>query len=341
MDTSKTLLLISVDYELFFGQSTGSSENCLIKPTEALVEILDKHQVKLSLFVDAGYLIKLNQYRTEHPHLADEYLKIKNQLLNLSKRGHDIQLHIHPHWHDSTYDNADGWKMDTHRYRLQDFSDKDIENIVKSYRDILLECTTSDIFAYRAGGWCLQPFAKIATHLKNNDIWLDSTVFKGGYSSDELRAFDFRNHPESATWHFDTDPLVSNPQGDFLEIPISSMKTSPFFYWKLAATKLLNKGMFQHFGDGKAMLANKQYYRDRLVKGSFGPVMIDGVKASQLDQALNEHKKNNPKNAVFNVMGHPKSISEYSLKKLDAFLEKQNHLKSITYQHFLSHRTEQ
>jgi len=329
--TDNNKLLISLDYELFFGKQTGSIENCLLKPTEALINLLNPYNIKLSLFVDAGFLHQLEKYAQKFPKLLNEKNKIQEQLLRLSKQGHDIQLHIHPHWQDSYYDGT-AWIIDTKRYRLHDFSVQEQQAIVADYKRTLTSYTTQPIFAFRAGGWCLQPFKEISHALKDNGIWLDSTLFNDGFSDDPTRWFNFQDMPQHSQWNFNADPLTKQDNGHFCELPISAVKTYPLFFWKLALLKLFSKSKFASFGDGNAMVASKSYYLQRLTKTTYGPVMIDGVKAGQLQHAYTQHKKQNKRNHIFNVMGHPKSLSPYSLQQLKAFLHKNPQLISVTYQ---------
>ena len=327
----KTDYLISLDYELFFGKNPGSVEHCMLYPTKQLLSVLNKHNSKVCLFVDAGFLLKLKEYSTVFPELGSQYKQIKEQLLALSQDGHDIQLHIHPHWFDSTY-NDSGWTINTQRYRLHDFSNAEINEIVRSYKAELESCSHQPIFAYRAGGWCLQPFDKIKEALTNNGIWLDSTVFNKGFSSDPTRYFNFKSMPQLAHWRFSENPLHVDDSGAFVELPISAFKTSPLFFWKLAFHKKFSSQQFKSFGDGQAMVANKQYYIDRLTKSTYGPVMIDGAKAGQLQSALKVHLKENNNEGIFNIMGHPKSLAPYSLRKLDEFLQKNTFLQCKTFQ---------
>ncbi|MFT6985257.1 MAG: hypothetical protein ACJAT7_001065 [Psychromonas sp.] len=332
MENNQVQLLLSLDYEIFFGNNSGSVESCIIHPTKKLLELLDRHNYKVSLFVDAGFLVKLKQQSLEFPILKNQYDAIKEQLKSLSSQGHDIQLHIHPHWEDSYYD-GNGWVINTQRYRLHDFSPQEIDEIVASYKQELESCSEQPIFAFRAGGWCLQPFETIKQALQDNNIWLDSTVFSQGHSDDPTRWFDFNAMPNKAYWYFDDDPLTIDQDGCFTELPISATKTSPLFFWKLALRKKFSSHLFTPFGDGHAMLANRSYYIERLTKTTYGPVMIDGSKAGQLEKAFKEHLKLADKNSIFNVMGHPKSLSPYSLIKLERFIkEHHNELTSITYQ---------
>lgn len=160
MIEKKTKLLLSLDYELFFGAKSGSVDACLLKPTQALLRILQVHNVKLSLFVDAGFLCKLEEYSAHFPELLRAQKQIKKQLLSLCEQGHDIQLHIHPHWQDSYYDGKT-WVSNTQRYRLHDFSTEEQIELVRRYKSTLQTYSTKPIFCFleQEAGAC-NPFLK-------------------------------------------------------------------------------------------------------------------------------------------------------------------------------------
>ena len=104
----KPQILLSLDYELFFGAQTGTVDQCLLRPTEALAETVKKHGAHLSLFVDALYLQRLSAEARRYPRLQRDFDAICRQLESLKQDGHDIQLHIHPHWIDSHFDGDNG-----------------------------------------------------------------------------------------------------------------------------------------------------------------------------------------------------------------------------------------
>ena len=186
-------IYITLDYELFFGTKSGSVDNCIIKPTEALLKIVEPYDIKFVFFVDVGYLVKLEEHKEQYSELQDDYLKITSQIKYLAKKGHGIELHIHPHWEDSYYDGND-WAFDTSRYKLADFSSEKIERIVTKYTKSLTRISGQTPKAYRAGGWSAQPFKEIGKALKANDIYIDSTVFPGGYYESSAQYYDFRKY---------------------------------------------------------------------------------------------------------------------------------------------------
>ena len=172
-------IFLTFDYEIYFGENHGTVQKCIIEPTKELIRIADKYNVHFSFFVDCGFILKLDEFRKKYPVLEKDYEAVTTQVQELSEKGHDIQLHIHPHWEDSSFDGTK-WKIDTSRYKLADFEKGAIDGIVSKYKKVLTDLTGKKVFAYRAGGWCLQPFSHVKEAFKNHKISLDSTVYKDG-----------------------------------------------------------------------------------------------------------------------------------------------------------------
>lgn len=313
----------TLDYELFSGANAGTVENSIIKPTELLVKIADTYGAKLLFFVDTGYLEKLSNLKNIHPSIDKDYTAIAKQIEKLQQNGHDIQLHVHPHWEDCTYD-GNTWQMDTNRFRIHDFSDDVIEDIVRRQKKALTDLVGDTVFAYRAGGWCLQPFDKLKDILKKEGVWLDSTVYSDGYNSSETHFFDFRNAPKKDIWTFNDDPVKEVENGYFTEVPISTCKVSPLFYWKYLITKKLGTKQHQVYADGTAAggSSNSSIVK-MLTKSSNALVSVDGYRSSLLQKALNGFTHTS-KEGHFVIIGHPKALSPYSLKQYEKFL-KTNH----------------
>jgi len=162
-------IYLTLDYEIFFGPQHGTVENCIIKPTERILSICESHGVKINFFVDVGFLLAIKRYKKEFPELTSQYGLISKQLKNIAQKGHDLQLHIHPHWEDCIY-NKNGWQMNVERYRLNDFSDEDIRRIITEYKTEIEGFASNEVNTYRGGGWCIQPFDRIGKHLSDAGI---------------------------------------------------------------------------------------------------------------------------------------------------------------------------
>src|SRR3989338_5632646 len=66
---SAVRIYLSLDYELFFGNTSGSAEKCMLEPTRRLMAIAAKTGIRMTFFVDAGYLWKLQELASVHAEL--------------------------------------------------------------------------------------------------------------------------------------------------------------------------------------------------------------------------------------------------------------------------------
>ena len=102
---TKLSFIITADYEIF-GNGLGCVKKCMVEPTERMLEICDKYDATLTLFVDVCEYWAFKKaadevilYSEELPHIL-----IEQQLQDAIKRGHDVQLHFHPQWLDAKYE---------------------------------------------------------------------------------------------------------------------------------------------------------------------------------------------------------------------------------------------
>lgn len=309
-------IYITLDYEIYFGENHGTVEKCILYPTSELIRISEKHNVKFVFFVDSGFILKLQEYKQKFPQLEKDYEAITSQVKYLSETGHDIQLHIHPHWEDS-YFNGEKWIINVKRYKLSSFSEEEISDIFKRYKKVLTDLTNKKIVAFRAGGWCIQPFDKLKKAFVENEITLDSSVFRNGRFSSEEYAYDFSNSPDKDIYKFEDDVVIENTNGQFTELPISSIKNSPLFFWKLFLLGRKNPYLHKPLGDGRAMPA-PGYRKKLLTRFTYNPVSVDGYNANLLQKALNKLSSKKFEHMV--IIGHPKALSRYSIQKIEDFI---------------------
>lgn len=311
-------VLLTLDYEVFFGPRAGSVEKTMLEPTEALRTVAQRTGAKMCFFIDAGFLWRLRVASANSVALQKDYLAIRRQLDALLSEGHEIQLHVHPHWEDSSWKDGE-WHINIDRYKLHDFSQSEIAEILIRYHAELTNIAGAEnVFAFRAGGWVIQPFEKLSDALWNLGIRLDSTVYRGGFEGSSTHAYDFRVAPKLSRWRFDNDPTLPDPTGRFLEVPIASLKLSPLFYWKLAMAKKLGGGKHRQFGDGNAIPLGKSDLANKLLSPTYSVVSMDGYKASFLNTAYKQYLQQGMEDFV--VIGHPKALTPYSISTLESCL---------------------
>lgn len=320
MANNKIQIHISFDYELFFGKAAGSAEKCILEPTQKLIDLAKAHKVPFIFFVDAGYLMQLKN----HSHIKqcnEDFIRVSSQIKQLSLLGHEIALHIHPHWEDSCYENNQ-WIINTKRYKLADFKNEEIDRIVSTYHQAIKDIIGKPCKSYRAGGWCIQPFELIKKALQANHIFTDSTVYNNGFHSSHAHAYDFTKAPDLAEWKFEKDPCVVNPLGCFTEIPITPDLIPPLFYWKLYLKMRSEPLKYKPIGDGNWLVDRKRIYKHFYTKTPHF-ACCDGYFASRLLAILAKTEKQNKKRMM--VLSHPKSMAPYSFNELDKFI---NHAKT-------------
>lgn len=328
-------VMLTLDYEVFFGSKSGSVQKTLIEPTDALFAAASRVDARLVFFVDAGFLVRLRE-RTDDE-ARQSYSAIRRQLDKMLEAGHEIQLHIHPHWEDSNWDGKK-WQVNTSRYRLHDHSPSAIRSIVKSYKHELdVIAGAENIFAYRAGGWVIQPFDSIREALWDSGIWLDSTVYAGGLETSETHSYDFRGAPLISRWRFENDPLVPAPTGRFLEVPIASYRLPPSFYWRLAWVKKFGSARHKSFGDGSAIPLGKNDLAAKLFRSTYSVVSMDGYKASFIKNAFRDYQQKRLEDFV--IIGHPKALSRYSIAELGHTLSKMDNVEFVGFSHYLQEQT--
>ncbi|GAA0872767.1 hypothetical protein GCM10009117_19140 [Gangjinia marincola] len=326
-------IFITLDYELFFGAHTGSVQESIIKPTNHLTELLDPYNISATFFVDSGYLLALERQKKQYPQLEDDYTVIKNQLKELVAKGHSIELHIHPHWEDSFFDGKK-WHMNTKRYRLDCFKQEEVTNIFDRYTNVLTKITNKKPIAYRAGGWSAQPFSNLKPGFESNNLRIDSSVYPQGFYSSSLQNFDFRAiDPYVTQYSFDENLTKQEENGKFLEVPISSIKVTPLFFWKFASKKLIKNKEHKPFGDGSAIPLSTRQKLKLLTISSYSVVSIDGFKSTLIQKAFTNYTQRAKTHKHFVLIGHPKAFTPYSLKKLKEFIEStKDHHNFVTYE---------
>lgn len=308
-------IFLTLDYELFLFNPGNNVDKSLIDPTNVLIGMLNKFQIKAIFFVDVGYLIALSNQMTKYPKLASDYSKIVNQLKYLESQGHELGLHIHPHWEDCHFDGKK-WHMDLSRYKLADFSQSEAEFIFTKYLTALQFLSRKKIISYRAGGWCLEPFSHIRNVMKYNGIYIDATVVPGGYQHTSTHSYDFRSYPDLSIWKFNMEPSLYDENGCFYEIPCTSHRLPQLHYWK----KIINVIFRPNHKDtlGEAVKPTLKEVLRKLFLANIDAVSIDGNKSNSLLCSFKDKEHNN--DPYYSVIGHPKCFDELTYLNLQSFI---------------------
>lgn len=317
-------ILFTFDYELYLGEDSGTVNNCMIDPTEKIISILEKHGMKGIFFVDSTYLAQLIRVSKESSAANRDLHSIKKQLHRLLSAGHEVHPHIHPHWIDAKYNTEQNrWHLsDLKYYRFSSLSE---DQKIKVFNEAIdaLHYLIEDAFpdyrtdAFRAGGWCIQPFSAFEPHLRKAGITADFSVIGQIQISSPTKSFDFRDVASNAIpYRFNEDECKPSENGYYLEFPISSIPVNQHSRIDKLVEKIMWRMPFgKSMGDGKGVPYSNDLPTNAKL-GKFETISIEHLVFNR----VREYKKYLTSNAFMQFISHPKMISSHHLKMLDNFL---------------------
>jgi hypothetical protein len=229
-------IILTLDYELPAG-GRGDVRQLMVEPTAQLMEICEQYEVKLTIMLEIGELWAFENpaNRGFREHLGyDAVAKIRNQLVQAIKRGHDVQLHLHPQWLGARWKQG-VWHLDYSKYRLPGLDYHEMVDAFRKGKEYLEGLLRPHIDEYscigfRAGNWITQPSGNYLRALNEAGLKSDTSVFKWGYLNTSSVYMDYRRAhsnvlPWVACW---TDINRPGKDGGILEFPIYAELVSLF-----------------------------------------------------------------------------------------------------------------
>lgn len=323
MSSKKKNILFTFDYELFLGQRSGSVIKCCIEPTNSLIKIFDQYEIKNALFfVDTTYLLRLKE--NLNIKAQEDFKKIKEQLQNLIQKDHYVFPHIHPHWLDAEYlSDINQWDLKNDaKYRFSTLSILERKTLFQQSVQLLYDIihpinATYKIDAFRAGGWCIQPFDNFMPCFEDQNITSDFSVLRGAMNTSEKQYFDFSDALSKDIYHFKNNPLLEET-GKFKEYVISIVEiTKANQFLNKILLKILWRLKQRSIGDGIGALASGGKSNSEKNK------LMEMVSIELLtDVRLPLYLKYIERREYIQFISHPKMISSYNLMVFERFLNK-------------------
>ncbi len=324
----KLQLIVSFDYELPLG-GCSDYEKGLFVPAGRVLDLARKLELPVCFFVDALCAVQFKDWDFEK-----FYKPLQKQITKLLRQNGEVQLHLHPHWMTSKFEN--GRFLPSHDKTFLAFADEtghlSIENIIKKGANELNGLASEVIpgyqcVAYRGGGYNIQPYTDlIFRYLQNAGICIDSSILKGYYFATETQQEDYRSMPSTPNWYIPFNGNIREPaQGGMFEIPIA---TAPISVVAKLAQKLKKRKNFTHRtydNSGSTLfgcISKKQkiknfYYR-------LQPLTFDGIftDLDTLQRVLdhNLHLYKDYENPVLSINSHPKCMCNYHLHLMEDFV---------------------
>jgi hypothetical protein len=191
-------LLLSDDWELR-GDGSGNMRAIQFATARRLCDVYERHGLRGTFNVEIFQQLVHRRLRERHPELAelsDEWEQVVQEML---ERGHDVQMHLHPQWHDAAYD-AGRWRLNG-SWSLLDYPREALVEMLgeaKAYLEGLLREVDPAYrcVSYRAGSWCIAPSPDALGVLADLGIVFDMSIVAGAfYDSPEVK-LDYRSVDE-------------------------------------------------------------------------------------------------------------------------------------------------
>ncbi|HEY4798602.1 MAG TPA: hypothetical protein VII99_05940, partial [Bacteroidia bacterium] len=156
-------IFLTFDHELPLGGINTDYKHTLFKPTLQVLQLAEQLDVRVTLFTDVCCALRFKEWDPEK-----FFRPYEEQVQYAVANGHDVQLHLHPHW--LTSDFKSGSFVPSSDFKLSDFRNKkypdDIAGIIEKGVDFLRSsCKPADsnynCIAFRSGGYNLEPASDI------------------------------------------------------------------------------------------------------------------------------------------------------------------------------------
>ena len=337
-------ILLTLDYELF-GDGSGDVFKHIVEPTNSILAVAERYGVKITAFFEVVEYWRLKQEWESGNHMGydrNPAEAMEEQVVDMIKRGHDVQLHLHPQWVDAKWEEGQ-WVVDLGNWRLSDFNSpsmtlkqlvsrgkQTLEGIIQPY------CPGYECYAVRAGGYNAQPSETIVEVMRECGLKVDSSVVPGAIEQGALSIYDYSCAPAGVgKWHV-ADKLeeASKEPTDIIELPVVSfpiMRLLKFMSLTRIKSILLNRKSAQasfsaktSTGGNSGGILRKISFFFKKEYQTWDYCLFPCWLHRYFLRKISKQKSRD----TFVVIGHPKSL--VSTKSLEFLLKKTNNkMKSI------------
>ncbi len=329
----KRNLLITFDYELFLGSRSGRPEGCVLQPTELLEKVLTPFKAKGVFFVDTTYLLKLKELAPKHPSCAEDFKLISKQLVALLDNGHYVFPHIHPHWLDAIYlpQQREFDLSNVRKYRFHYLSEEEKQKVFNGSMEVLQEILLPQhpqykINAFRAGGWCIQPFSDFKPFFEKHHIEYDMSVISGLYQFSTAQQFDFTEAPRKPVYRFMEEVSKEENKGIYIQLcgSVIDMPANTDFLHRLHRKVINRTGQGREYGSGQGQVPTAVQAMKPISSSGYD-INEKGREFASLEKLglfkLSAYLQHFRKHNYLHLISHPKMINRHQIYILKKMLE--------------------
>lgn len=181
-------VVLSDDWELY-GDGSGDMRKIQFANMRQLRGIYEEAGLRASFNAEVMQQLYHEREGERHPRLRELAREWRDVVCDTYSRGHDVQLHVHPQWHEARY--VDGQWLVQDDWTLGHHPPARIRAMIatcKQYLENLLTRNAPDYrcVAFRAGAWALVPSEHVVPSLIDNGISLDVSIAPGLVKTGEV-----------------------------------------------------------------------------------------------------------------------------------------------------------
>lgn len=327
-------LLFTLDYELY-GNGSGDVFKHIIEPTQHILNVVEKFDARLTIFFEV----------IEYWRLKDEWdngnkmgyknnpiSAMENQIREAYRRGHDVQLHLHPQWVGAYYDE-DCWHVNNEQWRLGDYigeGENSILRLLQRGKETIENIIADDKYhceVLRAGGYNVQPSERLFEAMRQAGLKVDTSIYPGGKETGTLSRYDYSIVDNSlGMWYCDGSlEIIAETKTDIIELPIVAfpvLRLTKYLSFDRVKSLLKNRKSASDtfsakIGGKKSGILKKLRFFFQYEFQTWDYCLFSKSMHRSFLQAIRQQKDRD----IFVLVGHPKSFVsgealEYLLKRV-------------------------
>jgi len=165
------------------GNGTGDPRVLQFEPMRELVKIFNNHGIRGSFNAEVMQQLAYRNRQERFPELKVIAGEWEQVVMESFRQGHDIQLHLHPQWLDSSYQGHGNWTLGGD-WSILNYPGQQIRAMLvsgKQYLETLLRQIDPAYacVSFRAGSWCAAPSDSLLPILSELGFVFDMSIVAG------------------------------------------------------------------------------------------------------------------------------------------------------------------
>ena len=198
MTLTRIDLVLTDDWELR-GDGSGHMPTLQFDAMDRLMAIYERHGLRATFTVEVLQQLHHLEEGRRDPALADLARRWEDRVREAYRRGHDIQLHLHPQWHGARRD-GNRWRL-SEPWSLLQHPPERLRAMLREgrhYLESLLRPIDPQYrcVAFRGGSWAIAPGEHVLPALIENGFLLDVSLVGGLHYDNAKVRLDYRNLDE-------------------------------------------------------------------------------------------------------------------------------------------------